>query len=81
MYFGIVGGSTLYIESIKTESIKKEDGSPSIELTGHLGDVMKESVKIALTVSKNYLSVVEPENTFLHQNRIHVHFPEVSYNN
>lgn len=72
------GGSTLYIESVKADPIVKDDGSPSIELTGHLGDVMKESVRIALTVAKNYLAAVDPGNQFLHKNRIHVHFPEVS---
>lgn len=72
------GGSPLYLEAVLAEKVEKPEGSVGIEITGHLGDVMKESVKIALTVSRNFLARKEPDNKFLHQNRIHLHFPEVS---
>lgn len=36
-----------------------------MELTGHLGDVMKESAKIALTVARNYLYKTDQNNKFL----------------
>lgn len=72
------GGSTLYIESTKLPSIEKPDATGGVEVTGHLGDVMKESVKIALSVAKNYLAKIDPKNDFLIKNHIHVHFPEVA---
>ncbi|KAK7595172.1 hypothetical protein V9T40_001605 [Parthenolecanium corni] len=71
-----MGGSPLYLEAVLAEKVEKPEGSVGIEITGHLGDVMKESVKIALTVSRNFLARKEPDNKFLHQNRIHLHFPE-----
>lgn len=74
-----IGGSPLYLEAVVAEKIEKPEGSTGIEITGHLGDVMKESVKIALTVSKNFLSSQEPDNQFLKQHRVHLHFPEVSF--
>nr|MBE5726358.1 Lon protease [Cucujiformia] len=37
-----MGGSTLYIETTTRKVQEKETGEGSLELTGHLGDVMKE---------------------------------------
>nr|NVI75649.1 Lon protease [Cucujiformia] len=37
-----MGGSTLYIETTTRKAQEKESGEGSLELTGHLGDVMKE---------------------------------------
>lgn len=48
----------------------------SLEATGHLGDVMKESMKAAYTVAKNILAKKDPENDFLERAHIHVHVPE-----
>ena len=50
-----------------------------MELTGHLGEVMKESANIAYTVARSVLHTTQPENTFLAKSQIHVHVPEVSY--
>lgn len=60
------GGSTLYIETA-LRNTETDDKSPfgSMELTGHLGDVMKESARIALTVARNYLAQYQPGNKFL----------------
>ncbi|XP_075979278.1 lon protease homolog, mitochondrial isoform X2 [Anticarsia gemmatalis] len=70
-----MGGSTLFIETaIRNTSDEKSGGS--LELTGHLGDVMKESAKIALTVARNYLSTYYPDNKFLNTSHIHLHVPE-----
>lgn len=75
------GGSTLFIETAKrkvlqsTESSGKPDGG-SLHITGHLGDVMKESSQIALTVARNFLHIVEPTNTFLETSHMHLHVPE-----
>ena len=48
-----------------------------MERTGHLGDVMKESARIALTVARNFMLEDYPDNKFLLQNHIHLHVPEV----
>ena len=48
-----------------------------MEVTGHLGDVMKESTRIAYTFAKNYLSKIRPDNEFFQNSDIHLHVPEV----
>lgn len=72
-----MGGSTLYIETALRNSTQDEK-SPfgSLELTGHLGDVMKESARIALTVARNYLATHHPDNKFLNTSHLHLHVPE-----
>ncbi|XP_069360316.1 lon protease homolog, mitochondrial [Maniola hyperantus] len=72
-----MGGSTLYIETAIRNHLK--DDKPTVgtmELTGHLGDVMKESARIALTVARNYLAEHYPDNSFLNTSHIHLHVPE-----
>merc|ERR1719219_1053939 len=71
------GGSTLYIETLKQRTSKesKEDAG-GIEFTGNLGDVMKESVRIAYTHAKVFLESIDSENNFLLDNRVHLHVPE-----
>ena len=50
----ISGGSTLFIETAvqKKASEAAGAGSGGLEITGQLGDVMKESCRIAYTFSK-----------------------------
>uniref|UniRef100_A0A914BX28 Lon protease homolog n=1 Tax=Acrobeloides nanus TaxID=290746 RepID=A0A914BX28_9BILA len=48
----------------------------SLEATGHLGDVMKESMRTSYTVAKNILAKRDPTNDFLELAHIHVHVPE-----
>ncbi|MDR0952693.1 MAG: endopeptidase La [Elusimicrobiota bacterium] len=62
-----VGGETLPIEATKF------DGKGQLILTGKLGDVMKESVRAALTFarSKGYAKNINMDKTDLH-----IHFPE-----
>jgi ATP-dependent Lon protease len=65
-----MGGSALYIETALRRALSKPDTKDtpqqgSLELTGHLGDVMKESAQIAMTVARNYLRTVDADNTFL----------------
>lgn len=72
-----MGGSTLFIESRlrrPVDSGKKYEGS--LECTGHLGDVMKESVRIALTAARNFLHKMDPTSTFLYDSHLHLHVPE-----
>lgn len=62
--FLFLGGSTLFIETTIRKS-SKDDSEGSIELTGHLGNIMKESVKIALTVARNIMKQTDSNNKFL----------------
>jgi len=75
-----MGGSTLYIETARRKLNIPEDkpskASGSLQLTGHLGDVMKESAQIALTVSRNFIKNADVKNNFLETNHIHLHVPE-----
>ncbi len=65
-----VGGETLEVE------VNVMDGSGKLELTGNLGDVMKESAHAALSyIRANALKLgVAPD--FYKTKDIHVHFPE-----
>ncbi|KAJ2949553.1 hypothetical protein O0L34_g15472 [Tuta absoluta] len=72
-----MGGSTLFIETaLRNHSVDEKSPFGSLELTGHLGDVMKESARIALTVARNYLHQHHPDNNFLNTSHIHLHVPE-----
>lgn len=78
-----MGGSSLYIETAKrkylqhTEETGKSVASDgSLNLTGHLGDVMKESCQIALTVARGFLREMDMANTFLETQHMHLHVPE-----
>ncbi|XP_051929999.1 lon protease homolog, mitochondrial [Hippocampus zosterae] len=72
-----MGGSTLFIEtSVRRPSAKDGKGEGSLELTGQLGDVMKESAKIASTFARAFLLQQEPENDFLLNSHLHLHVPE-----
>lgn len=70
-----MGGSALYIESVLEHAINK-DSSAKLQQTGQLGDVMKESVKIAYSFSKMFLAKHFPENQFFDKAQIHLHCPE-----
>lgn len=73
-----MGGSTLYIETAKRKLLaptpKKDQpaGDGSLEITGNLGDVMKESARIALTVARNFIKDKDHNNSFLESSHIHV---------
>ncbi|TMW52625.1 hypothetical protein DOY81_002279 [Sarcophaga bullata] len=74
-----MGGSALYIETAKRNTLqptKDEKTSGSINVTGNLGDVMKESAQIALTVARNFMRSIDEKNTFLENSNIHLHVPE-----
>ena len=67
-----MGGDTLLLESIAFASDRGE-----LQLTGQLGDVMRESALIALSWVKKYAishGIVQPE--WFEKNTIHLHFPE-----
>ncbi|KAL7734411.1 hypothetical protein ACLKA6_010741 [Drosophila palustris] len=73
-----MGGSSLYIETSRRHirAEKPETNTGTLHLTGNLGDVMKESAQIALTVARNFLHSNSPNNKFLEQEHIHLHVPE-----
>lgn len=75
----VAGGSTLYIETTLTRPLSKvkADSEGGVTLTGNLGDVMKESTKIAHTFAKHFLSQQQPDNEFLEKAHLHLHVPEV----
>ncbi len=65
-----VGGETLEVE------VNVMDGSGKLELTGNLGDVMKESVHAALSYIRANTKKLGVEADFYKTKDIHVHFPE-----
>ncbi|XP_044181931.1 lon protease homolog, mitochondrial-like [Acropora millepora] len=73
-----LGGSTLYIETSLKEQPSSDDakGQPSLEVTGQLGDVMKESSHIAYTFAKGFIAREDPKNDFFKRAAIHLHVPE-----
>ncbi|XP_076800484.1 lon protease homolog, mitochondrial-like [Clavelina lepadiformis] len=73
-----MGGSTLYIECCERRPRdKKPDSSDAtIQLTGRLGDVMKESAHIATTLARSFLQEKYPKNSFFNGANLHLHVPE-----
>ncbi|KAL7082985.1 hypothetical protein ACP275_14G134300 [Erythranthe tilingii] len=67
-----MGGSTLYIE---TSQIEQGEGKGALNLTGQLGDVMKESAQIAHTVARAILLDKDPENLYFANTKVHLHVP------
>lgn len=65
-----VGGEILFIES----SLNKGNGR--LQLTGNLGDVMKESASTALSYIKAHAEELAIDPEMFDKNDIHVHVPE-----
>ena len=63
------GGDTLDVE------VNVMSGSGKLELTGNLGDVMKESVHAALSYIRANARTLGVEEDFYKSKDIHVHFP------
>ena len=64
------GGDLLKVE------VAAMEGNGKIELTGSLGDVMKESAKIAHSYVRTIASSYNIKNEFYKNTDIHIHFPE-----
>lgn len=65
-----VGGELLEVE------VNIVPGTGKVELTGNLGDVMKESAQAALSYIRSRAHSLGIENEFYKNKDIHVHFPE-----
>lgn len=65
-----VGGTLLPIE------VSALDGTGKIELTGNLGDVMKESAKIAVSYVRSIANDIGIDIDFYKNKDIHIHAPE-----
>ena len=65
-----LGGSLLKVE------VAVLDGSGKIETTGSLGDVMKESARIAVSYIRSIAKSLGIPSDFYKTKDIHIHFPE-----
>ena len=65
-----VGGDTLTIE------VSLMDGTGKLELTGQLGDVMKESAKAAISFIRSKGDKYNIDKDYYKHNDIHIHVPE-----
>ena len=67
-----VGGEVLDVETAAVS------GTGKIELTGNLGDVMKESAHAAITYIRSRAEVLGIDPEFYKNRDIHIHFPEAA---
>ena len=65
-----VGGDVLKIEAVKFA------GKGTLSLTGNMGDVMKESARIAHSVVKSLIDKKKLKNATFKNSDIHMHIPE-----
>lgn len=74
-----MGGSTLFVETSlrrPPDPEGKGDKDGSLEVTGQLGEVMRESASIAYTFARAFLMQRDPANRCLVTSHIHLHVPE-----
>jgi len=64
------GGDTVYVESTRM------DGKGNLQLTGQLGDVMKESAQAALSYIRTHAADIGLDPHFIEKTDLHVHVPE-----
>ena len=64
-----VGGDVLFVEA------QRMPGSSQLTITGQLGDVMKESARIALSWFRAHASKYGVDSTFYRDAELHIHVP------
>jgi ATP-dependent Lon protease len=67
-----VGGDVLFVEATK---MKGSNGAGSLVLTGQLGDVMKESARIALSYVRGHADDLGIDEESFADSEFHVHVP------
>ena len=65
-----VGGETMPVE------VAVMDGTGKLELTGSLGDVMKESARAAVSFIRSHAAALHIDQNFYKEKDIHIHVPE-----
>lgn len=65
-----VGGECLTVE------VSTMEGAGKLELTGSLGDVMKESARAAVSYIRSRADMLHIDKEFYKNRDIHIHFPE-----
>lgn len=65
-----LGGEMLRIEALSMP------GNGKLELTGNLGNVMKESAKAAISYIRAHSNELSVDSSFAEKNDIHIHVPE-----
>ncbi|CAK7201260.1 ATP-dependent Lon protease pim1 [Sporothrix eucalyptigena] len=70
-----MGGAAMYVETILQSSLRPSS-RPSLEITGNIKPVMKESSTIAYSFAKAMMVKEFPDNHFFDKAKLHVHVPE-----
>lgn len=70
-----LGGAAMYIESILQAPLRPST-RPSLEITGNLKNVMKESTSIAYSFAKSFMVRQLPDNHFFDKAKMHLHVPD-----
>jgi ATP-dependent Lon protease len=63
------GGEILYVETLKMK------GKGGLQLTGQLGNVMKESASAAMSYARAHFEELGIDEKFFEENEIHIHLP------
>lgn len=68
--YTVTGGEVLDIE------VSVVKGTGKIDVTGNLGDIMKESVRVAVAYIRSKADELHIDSGFYQNSDIHIHFPE-----
>jgi ATP-dependent Lon protease len=66
------GGDVLFVEAL---AVPQSPGGAALQVTGQLGDVMKESASIALSFVRAHADEFGIDLSILDSRQVHVHFP------